>query len=157
MGNLYDRVSDVTTNLDKLREGVSKLQIAWAEARLDPFELVDDLYTTGEYVDNEFYKKLREVRANPDQISVLHLRSYDEELPSTFKNIWKEIDNRLGLSYSQHPVYDFARSIVDDVLPEFSAAFEQNPDRAYRELRRLVEQFVGEMQNSRFLLKMSTG
>lgn len=156
MGDLYDRVSSATTNLGELRSDVSKLQEAWVEAKLDPFELVDHLYTTAEYVDNEFYKKLREVHAKPDQISVLHLHSYDENLPTRFMSIWEDITHKAPHLYSSHPVYRFAQFVVEDVLPEFGTAFGENPDRAYRELRRLVEQFVGEMQNSRSLLKSHT-
>jgi len=156
VGDLYDRVSSATAELSKLSSAAHDLQAAWNKEKLDLFVLVDHMYTTAAYVDNAFYKKLREVRAEPDQISVLHLRSYDEELPTIFERIWREINQTLRL-YSSHPVYSFAKSIVEDVLPEFNVAYEKNRDRAYRETRRVVEQFVGEMQNSRILLKTPTG
>jgi hypothetical protein len=156
MADLYDRVLSITTELPKLHSQVNSLQETWTKGNLDPFELVDHLYTTAEYVDNEFYKKLWEVRAKPSQVSVLHLRYYDKELPKKFERIWENIAKAVNL-YPRRPVYDFAQEIVKDVLPEFNSAFGENPDRAYRELRGLVEQFVGEMQNSRFLLKTPTG
>lgn len=156
MADLYDRVLSVTTELPKLHSDVNSLQETWTKAELDPFELVDHLYTTAEYVDNEFYKKLRGLRAKPDQISVLHLRCYDKELPKRFESVWENIGKAVNL-YQRRPVYDFAQDIAKDVLAEFNSAFVENPDRAYRELRGLVEQFVVEMQNSRFLLKTPTG
>ena len=156
MADLYDRVLSVTAELPKLHSGLNTLQQTWTKAELDPFELVDHLYTTAEYVDNEFYEKLREVHAKPDQISVLHLRCYDKELPKRFESVWENIGRALSL-YGQRPVYDFAQGITKGVLVEFNSAFTENPDRAYREVRGLVEQFVLEMQSSRFLLKTPTG
>lgn len=153
MSVLQEKVAEYLKRLDDVQPAVGELHQKWVAARLDPFVLVDYLYLTGEYVDNEFYRLLINVRARPDLFSALHIRSYNDGLPHRIENIWEnEIGKPLGFSHVTHPIYGFANGIAEDIMSTFGLAYQENPDLAYEVLRKPVEGFVNAMQSSRKLL-----
>jgi len=151
MEDLYDLISSATPKVDELSSEVENLHSTWIKAGFDHGAIVNNLYATAEYVDNEFYRKLGEVHTRPDHISVLRLQPYNGDYPRIFEELWEGMGEALH-SEDRHPIYDVAKSIVEEIFPKFNAAYQDNPDRAYQELRRIVQQYVDIMQNSRLLL-----
>jgi hypothetical protein len=166
MEDFYGLSQSARGRIDELSPEVKQLHSRWVDANLDEGDLVHMLYTTGHYVDNEFYRQIGIESRQAGRAyatlnfghmeSVLVLRSYEKNVPEEFEQMWREkIGGPLAFDYQRNPIYISAREIGDVVMSEFGTAFRDDPNKAYEEGYSLVQRFVEVMQDSRLLLKAS--
>jgi hypothetical protein len=144
-------VAASSSEIPQIRTAVRNLVKAWLRANREPVALIDSLFLTAEYVDNEFYRRLRLGKADPRHVSVLHLRSYNDSLRVEFE---KSVAGLLEFSEGQ-TVYRFATQVAEQVMPLFAEVYPENPSTAYLSSYSLIRDFIDLLQRARRSLPKS--